>query len=144
MNSKKGITLVALVVTIIVLLILAGITISLTIGKDSVTSKTTNSKVDARYASVIDRVKARETELTVEKYKGNSGETQKEFVEKLIADGFLVLDNDEDSYKSDYSVVYIGKLEDGKYKYTVEIVKENTNTIETGPDRKSTRLNSSH
>ena len=35
-NSKKGITLIALIITIIVLLILAGITINLTIGQDGI------------------------------------------------------------------------------------------------------------
>ena len=35
-NSKKGITLIALIITIIVLLVLAGITINLTIGQDGI------------------------------------------------------------------------------------------------------------
>ena len=36
LKGQKGITLVALVITIIVLLILAGITISLTLGQDGI------------------------------------------------------------------------------------------------------------
>ena len=39
MNPKRGITLVALVITIIVLLILAGITISLTIGQNGIITR---------------------------------------------------------------------------------------------------------
>lgn len=39
MKNQKGITLIALVITIIVLLILAGVTISLTVGKNGALSK---------------------------------------------------------------------------------------------------------
>ncbi|MBO5478236.1 MAG: type II secretion system protein [Clostridia bacterium] len=39
MRSKKGVTLVALVVTIIILLILAAVTISLTVGQDGIITK---------------------------------------------------------------------------------------------------------
>lgn len=39
LKGQKGITLVALVITIIVLLILAGITISLVIGQDGIINK---------------------------------------------------------------------------------------------------------
>ena len=39
LKGQKGITLVALVITIIVLLILAGITISLTLGQDGILKK---------------------------------------------------------------------------------------------------------
>ena len=39
-NSKKGITLIALVVTIVILLILAGVAISITIGEDGIINRT--------------------------------------------------------------------------------------------------------
>ena len=44
MHRKNGITLIALVVTIIVLLILAGITISLVFGSNGVIQKAQDSK----------------------------------------------------------------------------------------------------
>lgn len=43
-NGNKGITLVALVVTIVILLILAGITIELTLGSDGIIQKTKFAK----------------------------------------------------------------------------------------------------
>lgn len=53
LKGQKGITLVALVITIIVLLILAGITISLTIGQDGILKRAeeagTNYTNAARY-----------------------------------------------------------------------------------------------
>lgn len=45
-TKKNGITLVALVITIIVLLILAGVSISLVIGDNGIVSKTTKAKRD--------------------------------------------------------------------------------------------------
>lgn len=43
LKSNKGITLVALVITIIVLLILAGVSISLVIGQDGILNKSKNA-----------------------------------------------------------------------------------------------------
>lgn len=42
-KGQKGITLVALVITIIILLILAGVTISLTLGDNGIFNKTKNA-----------------------------------------------------------------------------------------------------
>lgn len=44
MKGKKGITLIALVITIIVILILAGVTIATLTGDNRITSKSTNCK----------------------------------------------------------------------------------------------------
>ena len=43
-NTNKGITLIALVITIIVLLILAGVSISMLTGENGVLTKATESK----------------------------------------------------------------------------------------------------
>lgn len=48
--NKKGITLIALVVTIIVLLILASITITIVLGPDGMIEKANAAKLDSRYA----------------------------------------------------------------------------------------------
>ena len=52
MKNQKGITLVALVITIIVLLILAGVSISLVIGQNGVLSKATNAVSENEKANV--------------------------------------------------------------------------------------------
>ena len=131
MNSKKGISLVALVVTIIILLILAGVTVALTIGKDSTTTRAIESKIDSRYATAMDKVKIRETELGVSKFKDQDGSTAKEFVESLFDEGILI--PLEDSYEPDYSKVYIGKIEEGVYKYTIDIIELEDDDIDVGP-----------
>ncbi len=50
-KQKKGITLIALVITIIVLLILAGISISMLSGDNSILQKTTDAKTETEKAS---------------------------------------------------------------------------------------------
>lgn len=51
-NNKKGITLVALVVTIIVLLILAGVTIATITGNDSIIGRSSEAKASMQKAKV--------------------------------------------------------------------------------------------
>ena len=51
MKNQKGITLVALVITIIVLLILAGVSISLVVGQNGVLTKATSSVSSNKAAS---------------------------------------------------------------------------------------------
>ena len=54
MNSQKnkGITLIALVITIIVLLILAGVSLSLVVGEDGIIKRAVNAKKIAEDAEI--------------------------------------------------------------------------------------------
>lgn len=52
MNQKRGITLIALVITIIILLILAGVTISTLSGENGILTQTSKAKEETRGASV--------------------------------------------------------------------------------------------
>ena len=56
-NSNKGITLIALVVTIIVLLILAGISISMVIAENGIINKATEAKELTTKGQIIERVR---------------------------------------------------------------------------------------
>lgn len=47
MEKKKGITLISLVITIIVLLLLAGITLTFTLGSGGLIERSKASKVDS-------------------------------------------------------------------------------------------------
>ena len=53
-NNQKGITLVALVITIIVLLILAGVTIAALSGDNGILKRGSESKVSTNIANVKD------------------------------------------------------------------------------------------
>lgn len=56
MKNQKGITLIALVITIIVLLILAGITIAMLSGPNGLLSKATTAKSDTLKAEAVDKI----------------------------------------------------------------------------------------
>lgn len=56
MKNQKGITLIALVITIIVLLILAGVSIAMLTGDNGILTKATQSKSETGLAEVLERV----------------------------------------------------------------------------------------
>ena len=95
---KKGITLISLVVTIIVLLLLSAITIQMTLGKDGLLNKTSIAKEESDYNRALEEVKMivvkagveantkkKELELSdvIEELKKESGYTYTVLGEKL-------------------------------------------------------------
>ena len=56
MTNNKGITLIALVITIIVLLILAGVSIAMLTGQNGILTRATDSKIESSDAEVVERV----------------------------------------------------------------------------------------
>jgi hypothetical protein len=81
LKDKRGITLIALVITIIVLLILAGITINLTIGEDGIITKA--KEAGDRYAQAAENEQAdlsnflQETETLINSNTGSWDKTGK-------------------------------------------------------------------
>ena len=51
MKNNKGITLVSLIITIIILIILAGITINITVGQDGIITKAKEAKTNTEIAA---------------------------------------------------------------------------------------------
>lgn len=56
MKNNKGITLIALVITIIVLLILAGVSIAMLTGDNGILTQASTSKTNTQIAEVVERV----------------------------------------------------------------------------------------
>lgn len=56
MKNQKGITLIALVITIIVLLILAGVTIAMLTGENGILTKAKTADADTKNAEVAERI----------------------------------------------------------------------------------------
>ena len=56
MRNQKGITLIALVITIIVLLILAGVSIAMLTGQNGILKRATEAKGDTARAEVVERI----------------------------------------------------------------------------------------
>ena len=110
--NKKGITLVALVVTIIVLLILIGVTLGVTLGENGIIEKSKRAKLDSRYGSIMDKVKLRETALEIAFEKGQEGETDTNFIERLEREG---LKTEEDEYEAGTKTLTVAGI------YTIHI-----------------------
>ena len=91
LKASNGITLIALVITIIVLLILAGISISMLSGDNSILQKATDSKTNTERASVIEQTK---TEI-LGQIADNKGETITETQLKTILNKYFEEFDDE-------------------------------------------------
>ena len=79
-KKQKGITLIALVVTIIVLIILAGISINLILGDNGIITKATQTKEKHTHATVYESLLLEVQDFSIEK---ESGKTNKTIVEYL-------------------------------------------------------------
>ena len=107
LKNKKGITLIALVVTIVVLLILAGVTISLLLDENGIITK---SK-DARNANRAGAIKEEITLWKADKFAADNGagshESMDDFLARLKTRGLI---NDEDIQKiKDTRELQVGK-----------------------------------
>lgn len=66
MKKSEGITLIALVVTIVILIILAGISIRLVLGENGIVTKSKESKKQMKIAEYIDKVELSRGEIAIE------------------------------------------------------------------------------
>lgn len=116
--ERQGITLVALVVTIVILLILAGVTIALVLGPDGMMSKARDTEVESRHGSILDKVSIRDAELELARNIGGSYTTREAFINQLVAADLL---GPDDHYSSDFSTIYIGYISDTEYKHKINL-----------------------
>ena len=83
MRNQKGITLVALVITIIVLLILAGVSISLVVGQNGVLTQASNAVNTNEKASVKQNVEMGVASCVANFWNAYSTDTSKKVYEYL-------------------------------------------------------------
>jgi Tfp pilus assembly major pilin PilA len=72
MKEQKGITLIALVITIIVLLILAGVSIAMLTGENGILTKATSAKSTTTAAEQYEAVKLALAEIVANKLSGET------------------------------------------------------------------------
>lgn len=115
MNKRnKGITLIALIITIIILLILAGIVFSLTLTQNSLMDKTKDVAREYEKGEIIERIIIDLADAQAEELsKGNT--IQKDKIEEILDKYGEITKNDDDSIK--------GVVPDGKdFEISVEEV----------------------
>ena len=83
MRSQKGVTLVALVVTIIVLIILAGISINLILGDNGIITIAKKAKENTELAKIEEETELNELYTQLENNGGSSRETTYDAIAKL-------------------------------------------------------------
>ena len=83
MKNQKGVTLVALVVTIIVLIILAGISINLILGDNGIITIAKKAKENTELAKIQEETELNELYTQLENNGGTSGETIYDSIAKL-------------------------------------------------------------
>ena len=137
MKSNKGITLVALVITIIVLLILAGVSISMVVGENGVLNRATNAAERTTEADARQELEMAVSSAQSDFFGKWEKNTTLQFLNciqssdgtddtkiKLTADGYYI----NYSYTSGDTaagIIYKGK-KDGQPSYTFEL-KQTTN-----------------
>ena len=83
MKNNKGITLIALVITIIVLLILAGVSIAMLTGKNGILTRANESQVATNDAEVIEKINM---ELSAQLANAMSGKAFDDNVQQNLSD----------------------------------------------------------
>ena len=109
-EKNKGITLIALVITIVILLILAGIGIGSTIGEKGTINQAKESNEQAEKESIKQKIQA---DVLVEKEKKNRSLTHDEFIEIVENGNYGTINGDilttSSGYEIDLSELYQGE-----------------------------------
>ena len=92
LKNKKGITLIALVVTIVVLLILAGVTISLLLDENGIIAKSKDARIETRASQVEDEVGMWKQHNFINKESNQAQESADTMLASLISRKLLTED----------------------------------------------------
>lgn len=119
LKQKKGITLIALVVTIVVLIILAGVSINLVLGENGIIQKAQYAKRKTEITGIIERA---QTDLLGEQIKTTDGQVTKPMLKAVLDTYFsdvpeadlielnTELTSKEGNYKIQVSEIYNGEF----------------------------------
>ncbi len=131
--KEKGITLVALIVTIVVLLILAGISIRMAIGDEGIITETKYAKDETEKADILERVQLQMTTLTMRVSRG-AEKFDNNTIEKYLNNEFgseygdqIIVTESGSNFTTTIGGVEILISESGEAK----IVDDNSNTNKT-------------
>ena len=70
-NKHEGVTLIALIITIIVLLILAGVTIAMIMGDNGILNQAEESKIQTDHGSVREGISLQYSDYKIDRETGN-------------------------------------------------------------------------
>ena len=118
MRKDNGITLIALVVTIVVLLILAAVSISMLTGENGIITQAQRARTENRAGTVEERVKLWKNEVITANYDytDDDVDTEGEMLQKLLDEDLV----EEEEIDRDAKIITIGER-DIDYSMTIEI-----------------------
>ena len=133
MRKEKGITLIALVVTIVVLLILAGVSISMLTGENGIITQAQNSKEATEQARVEELV-----DLAVNSLIGENQGSTNGITPEMVAEEVNEMENREDIYAegSIFPTNIIFPEEDRKVEVNLEQKEDLSEMYEVAVDEK--------
>ena len=104
--NNKGITLIALVITIIVLLILAGVSIAMLTGQNGILTQSSNSKDKTNAAEVAERVNMELNAQLSRAMAGKSFNTAEDIVKNIgtLPTGYTLTKDDITSSATELSI----------------------------------------
>ena len=100
-KDNKGVTLIALVITIVILLILAGIAVGSTVGERGTISQSREANEQAEKESIVQKIQA---DALVEKEKKNRSLTYDEFIEVVEEGNYGTINGDILTTSSGYEI----------------------------------------
>ncbi len=106
-KNENAITLIALVVTIVVLLILAGVSISMLTGENGIITQAQEAKLETRGGEVEEKVNAWKNEYKLNKYSKIEVKSESNFI-KDLKEQKLVFDDEMDE---ENKIIKIGSRE---------------------------------
>ena len=119
-QSKKGITLIALVVTIVVLLILAGVSISMLSGENGIITQAQQAKDRTRIEAIKEKIQLWETNLNMNNYTETVMEGS--LIENLWKEGLITDDEKEKLTKGESITIGEGKAWEEQISITMTLV----------------------
>ena len=108
-QKETGITLIALVVTIVVLLILAGTSISILAGENGIITKASNARENTRGGEVKERVDMAANENKMANYANGTRKSKQNVIDELKAEGKLT--DEEVVLLKTQDIITIGNIE---------------------------------
>ena len=126
-KEMKGITLVALVITIVVLLILAGVSINTVLGDDGIIKKAKEAAEATKRASAEEEM----NRLVLEYQLASNDETLESFLQEKVTEGRI----DEVTDNGDGTITITKKVEGKDYTITVKKPTASTPSVKVGAIR---------
>ena len=119
-KNKKGITLIALVITIIVLLILAGVSIAMLTGQNGILTQAINAKTEQSHGAVREAIALLYNEYQIQKRTGS--------VTKLASTESVKIEGKEERALANTTVTFLDFLK-GENEAGINYIKDEINNI---------------